>query len=79
MGVTDVVGGALNVAFKHGLSARAVNAQFLGAFGNGLVVFLQIVLGFARGVEAAAALALGDVLDGRAKADGDQGQSKNGQ
>ncbi|MNJ72336.1 hypothetical protein D3C77_689690 [compost metagenome] len=79
MGVADVVGSALDVVLEHGLSARAVNAQFLGALGNCLVVLLQIVLGFTRSVEAAAALALGDVLDGRADADGDQGQGKNGQ
>ncbi|MNF68135.1 hypothetical protein D3C84_499840 [compost metagenome] len=79
VGVADVVGGALDIAGEHGMAARPMNAQFLGAFGNGLVVLLQVVFGVAGGVEALDALALGDILHGRADADGQQGHGEDRQ
>jgi hypothetical protein len=38
---------------EHALATGAVDAQLLGALGDGLVVLLQLVLGVAGGDEAA--------------------------
>ncbi len=52
---------------EHALAARAVDAQFLGALGNRVVVLLQLVFGVAGGHETLHALALGVGLDRRCR------------
>ena len=77
MGVADMVGGALDIAGVHGVPARAVDAQFLGALGNRRVVFLQVVFGVAGRVEALDAFALGHELHRRTDTDGQQGHQED--
>ena len=54
---------------EHALAARTVDAQFLGAVGDGVVVLLQFVFGVAGGHEALDALALREELDAGADDD----------
>ncbi|MCY1409120.1 hypothetical protein D9M71_244580 [compost metagenome] len=70
LGVTDEIGGALDALDEHALAARTVDAQFLGAAGNGVVVLLQFVFGVAGGHETLDTLALRVELD--AGADGNR-------
>ncbi len=77
LGVADFLGGFLNAGDEHALAARAVNTQFLGTFGNRVVMLLQFVFGVAGGVEAAHAFGPGDGLDGGADGDGHQHHQKH--
>ncbi|MNH46528.1 hypothetical protein D3C79_1093430 [compost metagenome] len=49
-----------------------MDAQFLGPFGDGVVVLLQFVLGFTRRFKAFQAACAGDELHGGAQGNGQQ-------
>ena len=69
LGLADETGSALDAAVEHALAARAMNAQFLGAFGNRVVVLLQFVFSLTGGEEALDPATLGEVLDASADQD----------
>ncbi|PAV70207.1 hypothetical protein WR25_24545 [Diploscapter pachys] len=67
VGLADALGGAVDQLVMHVLAALALDTQFLGAAGEGLVVLLQLVLAVARGEDVLHAEVVGEEL--RASAD----------
>ncbi|MNC78854.1 hypothetical protein D3C75_1311710 [compost metagenome] len=62
---------------EHAVATWAVDAQFLRATGDGVVLALQVVLGVAGGHEATHAYRLRQVLGARAHGDGRQHQQEH--
>ena len=77
LNVADFLRRALNAGDKHPLPTGAVDTQFLGAFGNCVVMLLQFVFGFTGFGKTVEAVAAGDVLDHRTDSNGHQHHHKH--